>query len=72
MSTLPKPTTDLSNVCQVLSPLQYCEVVPAAIIGSFVRSPGTVGKSAVPFKSPANFILPLTVVVASGIIALDI
>ncbi len=67
MSTLPKPTTDLSNVCQVLSPLQYCEVVPAAIIGSFVRSPGTVGKSAVPPKSLVNFILPFTVAVASGV-----
>ena len=67
LSTFPKPTTDLSNVCQVLSPLQYCVVVPAAIIGSFVRSPGTLGKSAVPLKSPANFILPFIVEVASGV-----
>ena len=71
LSTLPKPTTDLSNVCQVLSPLQYCEVVPAAIIGSFVRSPGTVGKSAVPLKSPANFSFPLTVVVASTTVTFE-
>src|SRR5690349_11248083 len=33
-ATLPRPTAILSSVCQVLSPRQYCEVVPAAITGS--------------------------------------
>jgi hypothetical protein len=35
--------------------------------GAFKANPGTVGKSAVPPKSPANFTLPFTVVVASGV-----
>src|SRR5262252_7010784 len=34
LSTLPRPTAALSSVCQVLSPRQYCAVVPAAIGGS--------------------------------------
>ena len=34
LSTLPNPTAVLSNVCHVLSPLQYCAVVPAVMAGS--------------------------------------
>ena len=37
---------------------------------SLTIKPGTVGASAVPLKSPANFIFPFTVVVASGIVAI--
>ena len=36
---------------------------------SFNANPGTVGKSAVPPKSPANLILPFVVASASAIVA---
>ena len=67
LSTLPNPTTDLSKVCQVLSPRQYWVVVPAAMVFSLFTKPGTVGASAVPPKSPANFNFPFTTSVASGV-----
>lgn len=35
LSTFPSPTALLLRVCQVLSPLQYCPVVPAVIVSSF-------------------------------------
>ena len=67
LSTFPNPTAVLSNGCHVLSPRQYSEVVPAAIVFSLLAKPGTVGASAVPPKSPANCNFPFTVVVASGV-----
>ena len=36
---------------------------------SFVANPGTVGAAAVPLKSPASWILPFVVEVASGMVA---
>ena len=36
---------------------------------SLIANPGTVGAAAVPDKSPANWIFPLVVEVASGIVA---
>jgi len=35
LSTFESPTAVLSKVCQVLSPLKYCDVVPAVIVFSF-------------------------------------
>lgn len=35
LSTFPSHTALLLRVCQVLSPLQYCPVVPAVIVSSF-------------------------------------
>ena len=37
------------------------------MVFSLLANAGTVGKSAVPLKSPANFNFPFTVVVASGV-----
>ena len=51
---LPKPTADLSSVCQLLSRRQYCEVLPDAMAGSLPARPGTVGEAAVPPRSPAS------------------
>ena len=44
-------------------------MVPAVIVFSLFAKPGTVGEAAVPPKSPANWILPLTVELASAIVA---
>jgi len=35
LSTFQSPTAVLSSVCHDLSPLQYCEIVPAVIVPSF-------------------------------------
>ena len=47
------------------------EVVTSELF-AFNANPGTVGAAAVPPKSPANWIFPLLVVVASGIVELTI
>ena len=51
LSTLLKPTADLSNVCHVLSPLKYCAVVPAAMVFSLVSKAAWVAVEIGLFKS---------------------
>ena len=75
LSTLVKPTIVLSipetvpvKVGDARFAFKANEVVTSEAF-AFNAKPGTVGKSAVPAKSPANFIFPLVVVSESTIVA---
>ena len=77
LSTLPKPTIVL--VIPLTVPVKVGEAIFAfnarlavtSEVFAFDVKPGTVGKAAVPPKSPANCILPFVVIVASGVISPD-
>ena len=59
LSTYPKPT--IAFVIPLTVPVNV-----GLLIGAFKTRAGTLGKSAVPPKSPANFNFPLIILSASG------
>ena len=64
LSTLPKPTSDLLTVmlAERACPLTVVET------STLFESPGTVGLSAVPLRSPVSFTFPLVPPSASGVL----
>ena len=77
LSALPNPT--IAFVIPLTVPVKVGEAIFAfnarlavtSEVFAFDAKPGTVGDAAVPPKSPASWILPFTVLVASGVISPD-